>query len=56
MTLVGNQLHSFSRRCPKKNCCKSQNPCIKLVIQVEHGKLWLPKGSKVTNYPKVVVS
>jgi len=44
-------MHSFNRRCGQ-----NRRPCIKLVIQVEHGKLWLPRGKKPTNHPKVIIS
>ena len=53
--MLGNQLHQFNHRgCKKLGFSSSKN--IKLVIQVERGKIWLPKGMKVTNYPKVIVS
>ena len=42
---------SFNRRCEKKS-----KPYIKLVVQVEHGKVWLPRGMQVSNHPKVVIS
>jgi len=55
--MLGNQLHSFNRRCHDQTCQLSQNTnIIKLVIQVEKGKVWLPKGMKVTNFPKVDIS
>lgn len=49
--MVGNQLLSFNRRCGSQ-----RKPCLKLVIQVEHGKVWLPKGMKLSNHPKVKIS
>ena len=57
--MVGNQLHSFKRRCGRSqnpDAPQISQPCVKLVIQVEHGKIWLPKGMKATNFPKVVIS
>ena len=53
--MFGNQLHSFSN-CGHKKIADKTTKRIKLVIQVEKGTVWLPKGMKVTNYPKVVIS
>jgi len=54
--MVGNQLLSFRRSCSDNTCVSKKHSVIKLVIQVEHGKIWLPKGMKVSNYPKVIIS